>query len=180
VARVAEGLLAVVAAEGPVLDHRAFRMYTRAAGLSRSSRDILAGYRRAVRREISSARLEAEPDAPGATVQVLRAAGGPRLALRERGDRTLEEIPLIEITALFRKLELDRGESFATPEARFRRVLEVYELLRLTPKAKARLDLACANALLPDWSNAITSSFEPEAPLVRARPRRTHRRLRHG
>lgn len=180
VARIGEGFVTLVTAEGPVLDHRACRLYTKAAGLSRASKDVTAAYRKAIDREIKEGRLVAESDGDGTPARVLRAPGRPSLALRERGDRTLEEIPLAEITALFRKLELARGESFGGDEERFRRVLEVYDLLRLTAKTKQRLELARQRADLPEWSNAITSSYEPGEPLKPARPRRILRRLRHG
>lgn len=179
-AAVGEGLVTIITAEGPVLEHRVFHLYTRAAGLARAGRDIVATYRKALSREIKAQRLVAEDDGDGSATRVLRAPGRPAMVLRERGDRTLEEIPLAEISALFRKLELGRGESFASDEERFRRVLESYELLRLTAKTKQRLDLACGKANLPQWSGAITASYETDAPLKAPRPRKVLRRLRHG
>ena len=180
-AEIADGLTRIVETEGPVLDHRAFRLYTAASGLSRAMSAVQARYRKALKRALDARRLEGEPDGPDATPLVLRAAGKPALLLRERGDRTLEEIPLAELAALMRKLELDRGESSASDEERCRRVLAVHELIRLTAKSKDRLLSACARAALPRWTNAITNSFEPEGPPPKlARPRRTFRRLRHG
>ena len=179
-AAVADGLVAIVAAEGPMLDHRAFHTYTRAAGLGRAGRLVAQAYAKALKRELKSGRLVADPDDAGADEQVLRVPAQPLVALRERGDRTLEEVPLGEITALIRKLELERGEAVASPEERFRRVLGVYELTRLTGKAKARLERACVLAALPRWQNTLSSNFEPEAALKIAKPRRTIRRLRHG
>lgn len=177
---LANGLSSISDAEGPILDHRAFALYTRAAGLSRASADIKARYAKAVAKAVRDNLIatERDPEADGA--MILRKPGSAAVSLRARADRTLEEIPLAEIAALFRKLELQRGESFATPEERFRRVLQAYELVRLTAKSKARLDRACVLANLPTWSNAVTGSFEPMAPLTAPRPRKIQRRLRHG
>ena len=164
-----------------MLDHRAFRLYTRAAGLSRASQEIKSRYDKAIAQAVRDHRFVAEPDTIESGSLVLRPEGAARIFLRERGDRTLEEIPLAEITSLIRKLELSRGEAYASPEERFRRVLEVYELLRLTAKAKTRIEVACEMANLPNWSRAITENHEsvlttPPGP----RPRRHQRRLRHG
>ena len=177
---LALGLTGIVEAEGPILDHRAFALYTRAAGLSRASADVRARYGKAVARAVRERQIAAERDPDGSENQVLRRPGSPAVHLRARADRTLEEIPVAEIAALFRKLELGRGEAFASPEERLRRVLAAYELVRLTAKSKARLESACAMANLPTWLNAITESHEPVGPLDGPRPRRPQRRLRHG
>lgn len=177
---IGDGLAKIIAAEGPMLDHRAFALYTRAAGLSRASRAIVSTYAKALKLQIKAGRIEAEADLPEFPAQVLRMAGKPRLALRERGDRTIDEIPVLEITALVRKLELDRGEAVASQEERFRRVLGVYALVRLTANTKERLTRACARANLPEWSKALSSTFEPEGPLAAPRKRRIIRPLRHG
>lgn len=180
-AQVGEGLVAIIAAEGPVLDGRAFLLHTRASGLSRASRDVQATYRSAIQCEVERGRIVVEPDAPDSDALVLRPAGSRRVVVRERGDRTLDEVPLAEITALVRKLELDRGEAWASPEERFRRLLEVYELKRLTAKSRERLEAARRQAHLPEWSKAITAGFEPvlPAPPPLRRPL-NRRRLRHG
>jgi hypothetical protein len=180
VATIAQGIVAIVTAEGPVLAHRATRLYTQAAGLSRAGREIQGAYAKAIRLAVKQKQLEAEPDGSDDEL-VLRPAGTPPVRLRERDERALDEIPLAEITALVRKLEVTRGEAFASPEERFRRVLEAYELVRLTAKSKARLEAAVAAAALPQWNQAITSTFEPEEPLGRpTRSFRTRPRLRHG
>jgi hypothetical protein len=181
IAQIAEGLASIVGTEGPLLDHRAFRLYTHAAGLGRASQEIKSRYDKAVEQAVRNHRMVAEPDTPESDALVLRSLGAARILLRESGNRTLEEIPLAEITSLIRKLELSRGEAYASPEERFRRVLEVYELIRLTAKSRARLEAACERANLPSWSFAITESHEPSLSSSPApRPRRPQRRLRHG
>lgn len=175
---VATGLTSIVEAEGPVLDHRVFAIYTRAAGLSRASADVRKRYEKALAKSVREGHIAAEQDDGAA--QVLRAPDARPVQLRVRADRDLDEIPLAEIAALFRKLELKRGESFASPEERFRRVLEVYELIRLTAKSKARLTEACARAGLPTWSAAVTGDFEPVEPAGKPFKRRPQKRLRHG
>jgi hypothetical protein len=173
-ARVAEGMLEIVAAEGPVVDHRVFHIYTKAAGLSRAAAPIVKRYRAALKRELDAGRLLCDGE-------VLRTPAQKAVHVRERGDRTLEEIPVDEIAALLRKLELDRGESRASDVERFRRVLEVWGLIRLTGKAKERMAAACAKANLPRWTNAVTSDFEPMGPPPKlAKGRKTIRKLRHG
>lgn len=175
---IANGLTSIVEAEGPVLDHRAFALYTKAAKLGRASADVRKRYAKAVAKAVREGQLVVEQD--DGEAQVLRAPGQAAVHLRVRADRDLDEVPLAEIAALFRKLELGRGESFASPEERFRRVLEVYELVRLTAKSKARLTEACTRAGLPTWSNAVTGTYEPAAPLAKPFQRRPQKRLRHG
>jgi len=187
VTRVADGFLIMVRAEGPILDHRAYKLYTRASGLGRASRDIRSIYEKATQILIHSGRVHADRDSSesgpdGPDSRVFRMPETTVWRPRERGDRTLEEIPLGEITALIRKLELTRGEAYENEDERFRRVLEVYDLLRLTAKSKARLKEACARANLPNWSGAITVGHEAAKVSGSGgpRPRKPRRRLRHG
>src|SRR5438045_6629474 len=59
-AKIADGLEEIVAAEGPVVDHRVFHLYTKAAGLSRAGAPIVKRYRAALKRELDAGRLIAD------------------------------------------------------------------------------------------------------------------------
>ena len=181
--RIADGFLKIVRGEGPVLDHRAFKVYSKAAGLGRTSAAIRDRYQKALERLVDRGLITARSDdlKDPDSLRVYRPVDTPPVQIRGRGDRSLDEIPLAEITGLIRKLELTRGEAYEDEEHRFRRILEVYELLRLTSKSKSRLRLARERADLPNWSRATRESAESGAESGPApRRRKPRRRLRHG
>lgn len=128
-------LLAIIAAEGPVLAERAYRLFVKAAGgkaLTTIARAPLSGcaYR------LRQAGVIELDEAAG----LLRPAGGAAVRVRELGGRTLDEVPRSELVELMRRLR-DAGTADADlPRA----ALDAYGLVRMTTKAEALLADAVA------------------------------------
>jgi SnoaL-like domain len=118
-------LLEIVAAEGPILAERAYRLYVRASGgkaLTSIARAPLSG---ATHRLRNAGAIEIEEGS-----EVLRPAGTPEISVRELGPRALDEVPLREVAELMKRLR-DAGAT-ELPRA----VLDAYGLVRMTAKAE--------------------------------------------
>lgn len=140
-AQIADALLAIVAAEGPVLASRAYRVYARACGIQRMGRQVQQHLNRALAElERRRAVVVERDDGKGYVGAVLRLAEMPPVVMRDRGDRSFEEIPVSEIAALLSKL--GAADPSADKDAIFRRLLSSYGLVRITAQVRATLTAA--------------------------------------
>jgi hypothetical protein len=140
-------LLEIIAAEGPVLASRAYRLYNRAAGgkaLTTIARAPLSGsaYRL---RQAGAIELEDTAAATGEADELLRPAGTAPVRVRELGPRTLDEVPQAELVALMGRLSAAGCPEDGLPRA----TLDAYGLTRMTAKAEAALRQAAALAQPP-------------------------------
>jgi len=140
-------LLEIVAAEGPVLASRAYRLYNKAAGgkaLTSIARAPLSGsaYRL---RQAGAIALDSALSATGLQDELLRPAGSALVRVRELGPRTLDEVPQSEIVALMRRLATAGRAQEDLPRA----TLDTYGLTRMTAKAAVALEQAAALACSP-------------------------------
>jgi hypothetical protein len=118
-------LLEIVAAEGPILAERAYRLYVRASGgkaLTSIARAPLSG---ATFRLSNAGAIEMEEGS-----EVLRPAGTPEVRVRELGPRALDEVPLREVAELVKRLRAAGATDLP------RAVLDAYGLVRMTAKAE--------------------------------------------
>lgn len=134
---IGPALLEIIAAEGPVLASRAYRLYNRAAGgkaLTTIARAPLSGsaYRL---RQAGAVELEPADAATGEEDELLRLVGTPALRVRELGPRTLDEVPRGELVALMQRLLAVGCPQQDLPRA----ALDAYGLTRMTAKAEAAL-----------------------------------------
>lgn len=123
-------LLAIIAAEGPVLAERAYRLFVKASGgkaLTSIARAPLSGCAYRLRQ---AGVIELDEEAG-----LLRPTGGAAVRVRELGGRTLDEVPRSELVELMRRL---RDAGVATADLP-RAVLDAYGLVRMTSKAEALL-----------------------------------------
>jgi hypothetical protein len=130
-------LLELVAAEGPVLAERAYRLYVRASGgkaLTSIARAPLSG---AAHRLRMAGAIEFDEQAGQ---EVLRPAGAAPVRVRELGSRALDEVPPGELDELVRRLAAAGATDLP------RAVLDAYGLVRMTAKAEALLTAAVARA----------------------------------
>jgi very-short-patch-repair endonuclease len=142
-----DGLIEVVATEGPVLAHRAYRLLVLASGGQRLSKHARSPLNRAANAAIRIGTLIGA-DPLGVETQidkVLRLPHQPDVRLRERGDRSLDEVPANEIAELMQEIAL-QGQSAETIK---RAVLDAYDLVRLTTATSAYLDRCLRIAGLP-------------------------------
>lgn len=147
-------LLEIVAAEGPVLASRAYRLYNRAAGgkaLTSIARAPLSGsaYRL---RQAGAIELDEAWSATGEHDELLRPAAGAAVRVRELGPRTLDEVPADELVALMRRL-LAAGHALDDLP---RVTLDTYGLTRMTAKVQSAL-AGAAEAAARDPDDASES-----------------------
>ena len=144
---VLHGLKEIIAAEGPMPCHRVYRLYARAAGLSRVGKDIQSALNKAVAYGLRQQEFQQvdEWNRAGQIDKVVRIRGTPPVRLRERGLRDFNEVPPMELAVLIQSL-LDRGDHTLdeplAPEPIFRTVLAAYGSQRLTLKVRQSLERA--------------------------------------
>jgi very-short-patch-repair endonuclease len=133
------GLVDIIAIEGPMLCHRAYRIYVKAAGIQRVGRQIRSLFNRAVRKAVRMGLIEErnENETRDQINQVVRKAGTPAVRLRTRGDRTFHEIPPAEVAELMNCL-LKQDATLDTDEL-FDTVLNHYEVGRMTSNIRTIL-----------------------------------------
>jgi hypothetical protein len=132
-------LLEIVAAEGPILAERAYRLYVKASGgkaLTSIARAPLSGSTFRLRQ---AGAIDFEEGS-----EVLRPAGTPEVRVRELGPRALDEVPLREVAELMRRLRAAGATELP------RAVLDAYGLVRMTAKAEDFLAQAESVSDMPD------------------------------
>lgn len=134
-----EGLVEIISVEGPMTCRRAYALYNRAAGNSRLGRQILHVMNRAIYRAIRLGRLQQNDERRrgGQINQIVRVAGSPEIRVRERGPRTLEEIPPMEIAAV--REMIVANEPLLDEDQLVRRLAGVYGIGRVTSQIRKLL-----------------------------------------
>jgi hypothetical protein len=140
--QIMDGLLEIVAAEGPILADRAYGLYNKASGgkkLTSIARAPLSSAAYWLSREGKVVLLSGE-EIPWQGQDLLRMPDAPPVVVRELGTRELVEVPLDEIAELMRRLNAAR--QIPDDQALKRAVLDAYGLIRLTARADEYLGLA--------------------------------------
>lgn len=134
-----EGLIDIVAVEGPMICHRAYLLYNRAAGNARLGSQIVRLMNRAMYRAVRSGRLQQSDERRrgGQINQIVRIAGTPDAVVRQCGPRKLEEIPPLEIKAV-REAILSKNPNVGEDHL-VRRLARVYEIGRITAQTRKLL-----------------------------------------
>ena len=137
--RIMEAMLAIVAAEGPVLASRAYGIYNRASGgrkLTSVARAPLSNSIYHLARE-GRVVLTREEEIPWQGDDVIRLPDTADVVVRELGPRELVEVPLDEVAELMRRLRA-AGHGGDLKRA----VLNAYGLVRMTARAEQYLTTA--------------------------------------
>ena len=139
---VAETLWAIVDAEGPVLESRAYQTYVRASGMQRLDPQIRRVLNRALARLERGKRVVVERAARegGYRNAMLRTAETAPVKMREIGPRSFVEVPHSELAALVRAVRSSRPDG--NPDETYREVLGNYGLVRMTAQVKKRFEEA--------------------------------------
>lgn len=142
-----EALRRITEVEGPVLGERLYHLYVRSAGGSKVGSSI--------RRKLNNSTFQMERDGVlvaddplgqgGQIPKTFRLPDQPPFVLRDLGERTIHEVPPLELAARIRALRRP-GERV---ESTFRRVLNEYGLTMLTSKTRQRLE-ECVKLLHDD------------------------------
>ncbi len=132
-------LIEIVSAEGPMVCRRAYSLYNKAAGNSRLGSQIVQVMNRAIYRAVKLGRLvqNDEQRRGGQINQVVWVAGSPEVDVRDRGPRSLEEIPPSEIAAVRKKLLQDVPD--LDEDQLLRQLAAVYGIVRKTAQVRKML-----------------------------------------
>lgn len=141
-ATLIDALTGIVAVEGPIVARRAYRLLLRASGGQRLGKLTKAPLNRAAAEAVRRGIL-ADENPTGRQTQidrVLRLPGSPKVRVRARGDRALQEIPMSEVAALMKRLRAENPYPRLSPAELRRAVLDAYGLVRMTTKVLLYLD----------------------------------------
>ncbi|HZD02459.1 MAG TPA: AAA domain-containing protein [Actinomycetes bacterium] len=143
-AALIDALTGIVAVEGPVVARRAYRLLLRAAGGQRLGKLTRAPLNRAAAAAVRRGLL-ADENPSGRQTQidrVLRLPGTPKVRVRARGDRSLDEVPMSEVAALM--VRLRAVDPRVTPDEMKRAVLDAYGPVRMTSGVSLYLESCMA------------------------------------
>ena len=140
-----DGFRKICAAEGPIIEDRLYSLYARAAELGRVYGLVRQKFERALQVALEAKRLIDWRETFGAhDERVITLPDQPPVSVRERGPRSLHEIPGAEIAEVMLAIRIQH-ELIGRDEL-FRAVLAVYNLKRLTQASESRL-----NDVLTTW-----------------------------
>lgn len=168
--RVRDGLVQIASVEGPITQAYLYSRYIKATpGLSKASQPTRDRLSLAVQRAVREGELTLEQDPGAETLElepegrtIVRVPGTPPVVLRERGERTLHDIPVSELAAIFSTLR-DTAKQTTYTEWLQRKVLQDLQLVRLTDATRARLQAAWD--LSAEWAEQGTApSIELSSP----------------
>jgi very-short-patch-repair endonuclease/F0F1-type ATP synthase membrane subunit b/b' len=141
---VAQGLTEIIAAEGPMVCHRAYRIYVKAAGIQKVELEgikfeVFQTLHGAIRLAKNLEWIEERNEfgTYDQINQIVRKAGTPAVVLRTLGNRTFQDIPPAEIGEMMKCLRT--LEPNLEDEALLQSVLKHYEIEDMTPGMRARL-----------------------------------------
>lgn len=146
-AAIARTLEAIVTQEAPVTVGRSFRVYLTHCGIKKMGRNVRADLEKGLTYAISAKQIEKRQEALSNDLlqMVLRILGEGKDLLRERGDRTLDEVPPSEIRLAGEYAMLDDVFVEGSDE-HCKRILEIFDTKRLTVNVKALIEEALLNA----------------------------------
>lgn len=133
-----DGFEKICAAEAPILEDRLFALYARAADLGRVYGPVRQKFERALQSALDHKRLVAAREDFGShDERVITLPDQPPVVVRERGPRSLHEIPGSELAEVMLAIRIEHD--LIGKEELFRLMLNNYGLKRLTQATEARL-----------------------------------------
>lgn len=137
---VTETLFDIIETEGPVLESRAYRAYTNASSAQRLGPQMRRSLNRALANLERQKRVTVErtPGGTGYRNALLRIPESDRVAVREIGPRTFDEVPLSELSSLV--LSIRAAKPGSSSEDIYRHVLAHYGLVRMTEQVRKRFE----------------------------------------
>lgn len=137
--QIIQGLVEIIAMEGPTLSTRAFTLYARKGGLAKLSTVAIRRFRIALKKAIKSGMILMDLDTNVEKSQVLLwLPSMSRVILREYGNRGFDDIPASELGEVMFELASDVGEERVNL---YEKMAELYGLKQLPKNATARLDI---------------------------------------
>ena len=137
---VSEGIVRIVAVEGPVIAKRAYDIYLTSCGIKRMGHELMSTMNKALSHAIRQGHVLCEDEAGigGILCSVVRIKGSTPIRLRTRGPRSFEEIPRSELQVVARYL-LERHGFLSGSDDHLRAVLACFDLKRLTTQVGTTL-----------------------------------------
>jgi len=141
---VQEAMLQLIAEYGPLPCHYAYSLYIRRAGSKKVTKTVKDELDRVLKSLIVKGTVAAVDEYGNEELadRVVRMAGTPKVILRPRGDRNIEDIPPSEIAESIRRITADSRTLVSNEDELFRRVLSSFDLKRLTEKTRRILLIA--------------------------------------
>ena len=137
--QIIEGLIQVVAMEGPILTTRAFKLYAKKGGMAKLSPAAAKRFTSALKKAIHAGKISIEVDiSTDNTIGLLWLPTMQRVVVREYGARGFDDIPASELGELMFELASEVGED---KPSLYQKITELYGLKQLSASATARLDL---------------------------------------
>jgi len=132
---IVDGLISIIEAEGPIVCSRLYRIYASAVGIHKVGRQIKSVFDYAIQHTTALGLITRNPELgkQDQLLVVVRLPDTKLIVLRERGNRTIEEIPPSEIIRLMGKLiHISPQLEEDNPLRLFRKILNMYSLKRMT------------------------------------------------
>ena len=133
-----DGLVAIVAIEGPVLGHRLHSVYVRASAGQRVGTQIAKALNSAISAAVREGRLVQDDPLreQGVKPKTFRLPGQPPVIPRELGPRTFEQIPAAELTQIMHEIIKQSGHE--NQDHVFRETMALYGIRRVGPTIRAQ------------------------------------------
>ena len=137
--QIIQGLVQIIAMEGPTLSTRAFTLYARKGGLAKLSAAAIRRFTIALKKGIKSGMILMELDTNVEKPQALLwLPSMNRVIPREYGNRGFDDIPASELGEVMFELASDAGEEKGKL---YDEMAKLYGLKQLPKNASARLDI---------------------------------------
>ena len=139
-----DGFCKICADEGPIIEDRLYALYARAAELGRVYGRVRQKFERALQTTLEAKHLIASRETAN-DERVITLPDQPPVLVRERGPRSLREIPGTEIVEVMLAIRVEHD--LIGRDELLRAVLAACKLKRLTQASESRL-----NDVLTTWS----------------------------
>lgn len=143
---LAEHLLEIVRAQGPMLVDAAFRRYIERSSVHKLGKVMRQGLDRGLRKAVRDGSIELTGDGPHSSDQIAFLPGTATVIPRPIGDRDFGEVPILELVHVMRDLWPNADSLGSDREHLYRRILIRYDQTKLTAARRHRLDEAWTQA----------------------------------
>ena len=137
---VIDGLLQIIAMEGPVLSTRVFALYSKKGGMAKLSGAAIRRFSTALKKAKADGKInmERDPSVEG-VVLLLWLPTMKKVVVRELGNRGFDDVPASELGEVMFEVAAETGIEEGPPL--YQQMAELYGLKQLPKSATARLDL---------------------------------------
>jgi len=136
---IIQGLVQIIAMEGPTLSTRAFTLYAKKGGMSKLSGKAAKRFYAALKKAVIDGKIKMELDTDEPDTQALLwLPSMERVVVREYGNRGFDDIPASELGEVMFELAAEVGEN---KESVFNALGNLYGLSHMPKNALPRLEL---------------------------------------